>query len=181
MQFTELFLNPSGGTTAEGEESAAKEKSYKSREEGKDGGERKEVEERGWRQPWRQLFCPGGAPPSLRFLYVSLPGSPVPISPLIHRLCSFSGWNTYTRKCIGVSSNKKKRKGVFPLRKIVRTDFPGKIFVAKFRSMANPIAKLFHVHSTSSHVSRNSSSHVKWTRVRRNTRAQTRHVTDAVR
>lgn len=108
MQFTELFLNPSGGTTAERRKARPKKKEIRKRrkekadwalEEEEEGEEvEKEVVERSWRQPWRQLFCPGGAPP--RFLYVSLPGSPVPISPPIHRLRPFSLLQylyTYTR------------------------------------------------------------------------------------
>lgn len=105
MQFTELFLNPSGGTTAEKKESAAEKK-----------------ETRGERRRKRRVGngagggCGGGGGTRLaaamasavlsrrrvpRFLYVSLPGSPVPISSPIHRLRPFSALE-YLYERIGV-------------------------------------------------------------------------------
>lgn len=137
MQFTELFLNPSGGTTAEKEESAAEKKETRAEKRRKRRRRKRrrkeveeEVEERGWRQPWRQLFCPGGAPPPSalprRFLYVSLPGSPVPISPPIHRSRPFSTLEYSYTRAHGLRSTFEHEETRVPSPsewKIARTDF----------------------------------------------------------
>lgn len=66
----------------------------------------REVEERGWRQPWRQLFCPGGAPTP--FLYVLCPEAAVfRYRPRYNARASFLYSNTYTHR--GVHTVEAKR------------------------------------------------------------------------
>lgn len=87
MQFTELFLNPSGGTTAEPREKRSREKENTERNGRKRGRRRRRRNEVGGSHG---VSCFAQEASTPRFLYVSLPGSPIPISPPIHSLHPFS-------------------------------------------------------------------------------------------
>lgn len=120
MQFTELFLNPSGGTTAEQEESAPEEKRNKKKKEGKGrlgagrGGGGGGGGRRRW---WNEVggshgvscFVREARPPA--FFMFLCPEAPFRYRPRYTACARSPYFNTYTHThdLYIYSSNRKKR------------------------------------------------------------------------